>query len=116
MQLSYHKVEMDPLIGLSKRLVGTHQRFPSASPSLRAVCGVMRAVRKNNMRPAHQLVAKGMLLLIRRLGRHFQVEGAEDLRLAPPRGHGQGRDPGDHGEDDEGDRHVRPVDLYKRSL
>ena len=43
----------------------------------------------------------------------FQVEGAEDLRLTPPHKHGQGRD---HGEDDEGDGHVRPVDLYKRSL
>ena len=31
-------------------------------------------------------------------------------------GHRRGRDPGDHGEDDEGDGHVRPVDLYKRSL
>ena len=53
---------------------------------------------------------------LRELLQDFQVEGAEDLRLAPPRGHGRGRDPGDHGEDDEGDGHVRPVDLYKRSL
>jgi hypothetical protein len=50
---------------------------------------------------------------LRELLQDFQVEGAEDLRLAPPRGHGRGRD---HGEDDEGDGHVRPVDLYKRSL
>ena len=54
--------------------------------------------------------------ILRELLQDLQVEGAEDLRLAPPRGHGQGRDPGDHGEDDEGDGHVRPVDLHKRSL
>jgi hypothetical protein len=54
--------------------------------------------------------------ILRELLQDFQVEGAEDLRLAPPPGHGQGRDPDDHGEDDEGDGHVRPVDLYKRSL
>jgi hypothetical protein len=51
---------------------------------------------------------------LRELLQDFPVEGAEDLRLAPPRGHGRGRDPGDHGEDDEGDGHVRLVDLYKQ--